>query len=187
MRTRFGYNSTIARREKICVSCGKPCYPFSKGRCQPCSTIETTQKRIEAVTEEMIKDEDLSDIIKDLDAVFSRYIRLKYADSNGIVTCFTSGQKKHWTLMQNGHFIPRSHLYLRWDERNCRPQTPSENELNSGNMKEYRKRLNDQHPGLPDILDEERNIIFKPTKSELKQLISEYSVKAKELLKKIKK
>ena len=33
---------------------------------------------------------------KKLDAVFSEYIRRKYADKNGIVSCYTCGKKKFW-------------------------------------------------------------------------------------------
>src|SRR5688572_29570986 len=110
---RFGYNSTIGKKEKICKSCGKKCYWFSKQRCQQCSTIEDTQKRMEAATESMIKEEDLSDLINDADAIFSQYIRLKNATAKGIAKCFTCGIEKHYTLLQNGHYIKRGHLYLR--------------------------------------------------------------------------
>ena len=43
--------------------------------------------------------------VKKLDKVFSEYIRQKYADSFGMVSCFTCDARKHWKDMQNGHFI----------------------------------------------------------------------------------
>jgi len=42
-----------------------------------------------------------------LDSIFSRYIRLSYADNNGMVKCVTSGDMYHWKNIQNGHFITR--------------------------------------------------------------------------------
>lgn len=178
---RLGFNSTIIRREKVCRSCGKPCYPFSKGRCQQCSTREDSMKRMEKATESMIKEEDLSDLISDADAVFSQYIRLKFANNEGITGCFTCHTRKHWTLMQNGHYIKRGHLYLRWDERNCRPQDQYCNEMRDGNIAEYTKRLESESPGITEILQEEMRIIHKPTRAELKQLVADYSPKVKAL------
>lgn len=186
MATRFGYNSTIARKEKICRSCGKPCYPFSKGRCQPCSTREDTMKRMEAATEEMIKEEDLSDIIKDLDAVYSRWLRMKYANDKGVVRCYTCSTEKHFSLMQTGHFVPRAHLFFRWDDRFTRVQCPYCNENLSGNLSVFAANLEKEMPGCMDIIQEERQIIFKPTKSELKQLIADYASKSKALKSKLK-
>ena len=119
MRTK--YNSTILIKEKICVSCGKPCVWFSKKRCKQCASVEDFGKRLEAANEKVFEEEDLSDLIEDADTIFSKFIRLKYADKAGKVVCYTCGKVRHWSLLQNGHYVKRAHLYLRWDERNCRP------------------------------------------------------------------
>ena len=50
-------------------------------------------------------------LIKKLDTVFSEYIRRKYADKKGIVSCYTCGKKAYWkgercrmdTLFQEDH------------------------------------------------------------------------------------
>lgn len=136
---------------------------------------------MEKATESMIKEEDLSDLIADADAVFSQYMRLKYARPDGFVKCFTCDNVKHYTLMQNGHFIKRGHLYLRWDERNCRPQCQRCNEIQSGNISVYTQKLNQESPGITEILQEEMRIIHKPTRAELKQLVADYSPKVKAL------
>lgn len=183
----LGHNSTIIRRQKVCTSCGKPCYPFSKGRCQPCSTLEDTNKRMEKETSKTIKEEDLSGLISDADSIFSKYIRLKYADADGKVACYTCGNIKHWTLQQNGHYIKRSNLFLRYDERNCRPQDAGCNEFKHGNIPEYTKRLEKETPGITDILREESSLVYKISREELRAVLSEYSVKVKALLKKINK
>lgn len=59
---------------------------------------------------------------KQLDSIFSQYIRRKYADQNGMVHCYTCSTVKHWKEIQNGHWIPRNNLATRFSENNCRPQ-----------------------------------------------------------------
>ena len=185
---RLGHNSTIIRREKICKSCGRPCYPFSKGRCQPCATQEDTTKRMEKEVSKMIVEEDLSGLIEDADRVISQYVRLKNADENGIVACYTCGLKKHWSLQQAGHYIKRANLYLRWDEgRNIRIQCVGCNEVQSGNMIVYSQKLDAECKGLPDLLRDEARLVHKPTRDEIRAIISEYSPKLKELKKRLNK
>lgn len=174
---RLGFNSTIIRKEKVCKSCGKPCYPFSKGRCQPCATREDTMKRMEQHSEKIIVEDGLQDLIKDADAIFSKFIRLKYADKEGKVQCYTCPTVKHWTLMQNGHYIRRAHLFLRYDERNCKPQCVDCNEYKNGNIGAYLWKLETQTPGITDILLEESNLVYKPTRDEIRAIISDYTQK----------
>lgn len=64
----------------------------------------------------------LSKLKKELDRVFSLYIRQKYANEDGTVKCYTCTTIKHWTEMQNGHWIPRNNLATRFSEENCRVQ-----------------------------------------------------------------
>lgn len=180
---RFGHNSTIGKKLKPCKSCGKPCYWFSKQRCSDCARIEDTMKRMEQETEVLIKEEDLSGLIEDADTVFSQFVRLKYAGIDGKVKCYTCPTVKHYTLMQNGHYMKRAHLYLRWDERNCRPQCQGCNEFESGNMAEYTKRLDQECKGLPDILKADAVLVHKPTRDEIRQVIAEYTPKVKSLKK----
>ena len=60
---------------------------------------------------------------RELDRVFSLYVRWKAADKHGLVECFTCGEKKPVKQMQAGHFIPRHYLAVRWDEKaNVKPQ-----------------------------------------------------------------
>lgn len=182
---KFGYNSTIGKKLKPCKSCGKPCYWFSKQRCADCARVEDTMKRMEEESERVIEEEDLSGLIADADAVFSQYIRLKYADKRGFVKCYTCLAYKHWTMMQNGHFIKRANLYLRFDERNCRPQDQFCNEYEHGNISVFAQELEDESKGLPDILRSEATIVHKPTREEIRQVIAEYAPKVKALKKKL--
>jgi len=179
-------NSTIITRKKVCKSCGKQDFIFSKGRCAQCAKIEDTTKRMEKETEKMIVEEDLSGLIADADRVFSQFIRLKFAGDGGIVSCFTCGFKKHWTLQEAGHYIKRGHLYLRWDERNVYPQCFECNQVLHGNIAEYTQRLDKECKGLPDILKDEMRIVHKVSRDEIRAVISEYTPKVKALKEKLK-
>lgn len=175
------YNSTIRIKEKPCVRCGKVGPIFSKGRCKGCATVEDTLARDEKELNRVVQEEDLSGLIEDADSIFSQYIRLKYADPCGKTKCFTCITVKHWSLLQCGHYIKRAHLYLRWDERNTKPQCVDCNEFKSGNMPEYTRRLELESPGITDILNEEMRLIHKPSRDEIRQVIAMYTPLVKQL------
>ena len=78
---------------------------------------------------------------KALDTVFSKYIRQKYADENGMVHCYTCPVVKHWKEIQNGHFISRQYLIIRWDENNCRPQCVGDNIFGNGRVLDFEEKL----------------------------------------------
>lgn len=78
---------------------------------------------------------------KKLDTIFSQYIRQKYADNFGMVSCYTCGSRKHWKDMQNGHYISRGNMATRWLEENCRVQCVGCNVFKNGNYVEYSSRL----------------------------------------------
>jgi len=62
-----------------------------------------------------------SKLVKQLDSIFSTYIRRK--DSiNDVAICFTCGKKDHYKKLQNGHFQSRRHYSTRFDEVNCQVQ-----------------------------------------------------------------
>jgi len=174
------YNSTLSVKLKPCVGCGKMRPIFSKGRCQPCATVYNVLSREER---EIEQDESLGGYIKQLDDVFSKYIRLKNADKEGNVTCFTSSVKIRWQDAHAGHFISRGCMYLRFDERNVHVQSAEENIFKHGNIPVYAKRLDEISPGLSDLLIEESRIIYHITRDELIAKISEYTNKLRKLKK----
>lgn len=177
------HNSTIKIRQKICVRCGKPCYWFSKKRCKDCARIEDCKSK----DEESQDDESVQNLIQDLDAIYSRYIRLKYANEKGIVKCFTCDNAAPIGQMQNGHYISRSHMATRFYEKNCRPQCPICNSKHEVDTRPFHDRLEEEEPGITTLLTEMSREIEKPTRDELKSLISEYRFKNKILEKKLKK
>lgn len=177
----YRYNSTIKVKDKICISCGKKAPHFSKKRCEQCARIENVHQQMERDAERIIKEEDLSSIISDADTVFSRYIRMAAADNKGIASCYTCETKKHFSLLECGHYMKRGNLFLRFDERNCRPQCKmcNHNQSTDGEKLKFTKRLESEHPGITDILREEAALVYKPTREELRGIITEYTAKLK--------
>jgi len=81
---------------------------------------------------------------KKLDTIFSQYIRLRDSDINGYVQCISCGNTYHWKKAQNGHYVSRSVLALRFDEENCFAQCVSCNMFKNGNYINYRINLCDK-------------------------------------------
>lgn len=78
---------------------------------------------------------------KEMDTIFSLYVRLSNADFQGNVTCVSCGRKYPWKDIQAGHFVSRSHNALRYDERNVHPQCVGCNVWKSGNYPQYAEWL----------------------------------------------
>src|SRR4051812_13988495 len=109
-----------------------------------------------------IKIKGIPDLVKELDTIFSTYIRLREADENGMVKCFTSGKIMHYKKSQAGHFISRRHYATRWDEKNVQVQSVHENIFNQGNAPVFGKRLDEKYgAGTVDMLLMKKNNHFK--------------------------
>lgn len=83
-----------------------------------------------------------SSVVKKLDTVFSKYIRLSNADKNGYCECFTCGVKLYWNKgVDAGHFMSRKHYSTRWDERNVKPQCKHCNMYRNGEQYKFSQYL----------------------------------------------
>jgi hypothetical protein len=72
-------------------------------------------------------------------------------------------------------------MLLRFDERNVRVQCVGCNHHKRGNEKVFAERLNEERPGIAEILYEESNTVYKFTREELKSMIADYSNKLKKI------
>ena len=112
----------------------------------------------------------ISKLKKELDRVFSIYIRSKYPKK-----CYTCGRAN--VVLQCGHFITRNHLITRWDERNCRPQCVGCNMFGGGKPLDFEENLKKE---LGDKVVEEmkasRHTILKLSPSDYLEMISKYKV-----------
>jgi hypothetical protein len=85
----------------------------------------------------------ISKLKKELDKIFSVFIRLRDATDEGLCQCFTCGKVSHYkTGMQNGHFQSRSFLSTRFDEENCQPQCVGCNMFKQGEQWKFGMNLN---------------------------------------------
>jgi len=171
-RSKTGNCSECGERDTACVKVGKSLYCLNcnkRNKVQQWMKNQTKKVNSVAVTS--------NDIIDDLDFVFSRYIRIKESDKNGNVSCYTCGKISHWKETQCGHFIKRGQMQLRWDSRNARPQCPICNVSLYGNLGVYENNLNEEHLGLPEQLREISREVYKYSREELKELLSELRAK----------
>jgi hypothetical protein len=178
------YNSTIRQKTGVCPLCpGTHKVPVVKGFCQRHYWDQLKMKSVAKAQEKALADDvDLQTLVDDLDIIFSRYIRLKYANEHGNVECYTCSTLKHYKAMQCGHFIPRAHMYTRYSEENCKPQCSHCNEGKDGNLKSFAEHLVHDRPGSVDILQEQARIVHHFTREELKAMIGDYSRRVKLLL-----
>lgn len=177
--------STIRPKIGTCALCtDDKKKPLTKGLCQQHyweSVRMRSAQRLQA--REIISEDGLPELIEEADAVFSRYVRLAAADERGLVHCYICGTPVRWQDAQAMHFISRSCMFLRWDLRNVKAGDKGCNEIKGGNLILFAKRLNEDQPGITEILMEESRIVYKPTREEVKAIVNEYSLKIKNLLK----
>lgn len=119
-------------------------------------------------------------LVKRLDTIFSKYIRLR--DSHdGIFQCCSCGQIKPFARADAGHFINRRWMAIRWDERNVHAQCSSCNRFDEGNAVGYTQfMLKKYGQDTIDILASMK-IPYKWTDDELNLLISDYKKRVKEM------
>jgi len=124
------------------------------------------------------KPKTLSKYKKELDAVFSRYIR--YRDKG---QCFTCPKKDEPKRMQNGHFVPRQYLSVRFDERNCNCQCYVCNMLYGGQGATYAIRLADKYgQEVVEELEQQRWVSVKLDIGWYQQQIEHYKQEVDRLL-----
>lgn len=121
---------------------------------------------------------------KELWKLVSEYIRRSQSDENGIGTCISCGSRKHWKMMDAGHFIPQSAGdALRFEEINihiqckvCNIWNKEMGKIGYANfmVKKYGKEVVDE-------LDQRRRKIKKFTRPELEELIETYKEKLENL------
>ena len=123
------------------------------------------------------EDASLQALKNDLDFVVSRYIRMLYSNERGLCQCYTCSTIKHFSLMQCGHFIPRSNMATRWLTKNLKCQCPTCNETKHGNLEVYSQRLEEEETGIVEYLKELSRETQKFGIDELKQMLYDFRAK----------
>ena len=128
----------------------------------------------------------ISKLKKELDKLFSLYIRLREAtEYEGLVQCFTCGIVRHYKDgMQNGHFQSRKHLSTRFDEENCQVQCVKCNVYAWGEQYKFALALDSKYgEGKAEELQHLARTTLKISRIEYEEKISYY----KSLVEKLKK
>lgn len=107
------------------------------------------------------------------DKLFSILVRLKDMLPNGYVSCYTCTALLPFRQMQCGHFVPRGHKATRWLEENARPQCWDCNINLAGNTQVFEQRLEEEHPGIVQRINNLRNDPkFRLKESDLEDIIA---------------
>lgn len=121
------------------------------------------------------KARSMAKLKKELDRVFSIFIRAKYPKR-----CYTCG--KTGVTLQCGHFIPRIYLATRWEEMNCRPQCVGCNLFGGGQILDFEENLTKELGEDVVIgMKQSRHKITKLTMRWYEEQIELYKKKLKEI------
>ena len=163
--------------------CSHECYNKSRSQLwrDSANKVKKEKKAKDLLPRHVGKNIPLSTLIKKLDRVYSLYIRHREA-KDGQNYCVTCGAYKPITELDCGHYVPRNHKSLRWDERNTWPQCRRCNRFQHGNMASYAAFLEKKYGyGILQTFEKERWVITKLTSEELKSKIDMYSNKVSQL------
>ncbi|MBD9179512.1 MAG: recombinase [Odoribacter splanchnicus] len=119
-----------------------------------------------------------------LDRIFSQFIRLRDADNNGYVRCISCGKVRYWKDVDCGHFVNRSHMSLRFNEKNCNAQCQGCNRFDEGNNIGYTKGIIKKY-GI-GVIDELEVLKYQTTsfsEFDYQVMIKYYQDKVKQLKK----
>jgi len=131
----------------------------------------------------MAKEKSHSKLKKELDGVYSKYVRWVNADDLGLVECYTCYEKKPVKQMQNGHFQSRRHTSTRWNDMNCKPQCVACNMFRQGEqLKFYRRLVSEYGEDKVEQVIQLSKRTEKVTKGDLIYLIDMYKEKLKYLI-----
>lgn len=74
---------------------------------------------------------------KKLDNIFSKFIRLRDADKNGLIRCCACGVLIPWEDSDCSHFVSRQYLFTRYEQKNCHASCRKCNRFLEGNKEAY--------------------------------------------------
>ena len=119
------------------------------------------------------------DLKKDLDKVFSEYIRKRdcFLSTRTLTSgkCITCNKFFPYSELDCGHYVPRSNMSTRWHEDNCHAQCIECNRLLSGNLGKYSETL--KKAWIGDKLERLGKKIKKYSQFEMLQLKTVYREK----------
>jgi hypothetical protein len=129
-------------------------------------------------------------VIKNLDKIFSQYIRLRdcrrttQTDDQGL--CITCGKLVHYKQAHCGHFHTRGAMNLRWDERNAHLQCCGCNTYRAGEQAKHALAIESMYDRevLDELMQLERDWKAGNAKvgtGDLRELLEYWKLKLKQL------
>lgn len=104
-------------------------------------SFENKKARLKDIKFTKKPDKTYSELIKNIDAVFSKLIRLSACDWKEDVKCFTCSNVFNWKEVDNGHYIVRAYMGTRWEVDNCKPQCKTCNQMRGGMVERFKQNL----------------------------------------------
>lgn len=130
-------------------------------------------------------------LVKKLDTVFKRFIRLRDSKAYGFIAfmCISCGKVKRienskgYSNYHAGHYYHGTHGFsLRWDEKNVNGQCSACNTHKHGAGTGYAMGLVRKYGSdILNLLEAKKKNFWKPLAYELKALIDEYTIKVEQL------
>ena len=142
--------------------------------------MKTKRKKLDEMSHKQLE--------KKADEAFSDFIRLSYANEQGMVSCSTCDFRDLWKYLTNGHYRSRDSRSTRWEEKNCSPQCVGCNSFGKGGgggeKVKHAEFIDKTHgKGTADAMIKQSHEIKIFNRVDLIAIILHYRMKAKELLK----
>lgn len=129
------------------------------------------------------KEKSLQVLTKELDEVFSEFIRLRDSE-NGRVRCFICGIPVPWRSSQCGHFIDRDQMSTRFNELNCHAICEHCNCYDTNHHYNYERSISGKlGPNVVRALEYMSKSLAKFMRSDLLEMIEHYKSEVSKLKK----
>lgn len=115
--------------------------------------------------------------------VFSRYIRLRDTDADGIGKCFTCSLRRYWRNADCGHGAGRQHHGTKYNELNNHLQCSKCNGFEGGRREAYKAEMDKRYgTGTWDLMEAASRKMTKLGKVECDILVEFYTKEIEKLL-----
>ena len=115
---------------------------------------------------------------KELDRVFSLFIRQRDSDFHGNGRCVTCGVFREKSKLQAGHYVPRQFLATRWEPENVHSQCGACNGFRGGEQEKMAAYIDAMYgTRTAEALTVQRRLKFRPTRDWLDVQIKHYKEK----------
>lgn len=121
-------------------------------------------------------------LMRNADNAFSLFIRTRDAQiyKGKYIKCISCGRVIPIDQADNGHYVNRRHMSLRFNELNCNAQCRQCNRFDEGNIQDYRRGLIDKiGESKVEMLEAAKNIYNKLDSFELENLAKHYKAETK--------